>query len=100
MNQVHVHKQKEQVIKLYVRGVGICVGDVYGERLEAVEYMQEAQSIAKTLDIEKDPISTQHRLVRMILDFLDRLDQNPFGDHDELAMGIYYMAKEYCNGNP
>lgn len=100
MNSVRIHKQKEQVIDLYVRGIGICVGDIYGERLEAVEYMQEAQSIAKTLNIEEHPISLQHKLVRWILDFLDLIDRKPFGDHDAQAVNIYHHAKGYRNGNP
>lgn len=101
MNPIRAHKLKEQVIDLYLRGVGICVGDVYGERLEAVEYLQEAQSIAKTLGIEDNPISTQHQLVRRILDMLDHIDSNPFApDNEERAMDIYHTAKEYRSGTP
>lgn len=100
MSPIRIHKQKEEVIDLYVRGIAICVGDQYGERLEAVEFMQEAQSIAKTLNIEANPVSTQHKLVRQILDFLNLIDQKPFADHDATAMQIYHLAKEYRNGNP
>lgn len=100
MNPIRIHKQKELVIDLYVRGIGICVGDIFGERLEAVEFMIEAQSIAKTLGIEANPVSTQHKLVRRILDFLDLIDQKPFGNHDNQSIEIYHLAKEYRNGNP
>jgi hypothetical protein len=100
MNPVHVHKQKEKVIDLYVRGIAICVGDMDGDRLDAVECMKEAQSIANTLNIEQHPVSTQHKLVRSILNFMDFIDSHPLGNHDAEAMTIYHDARMYRNGNP
>jgi hypothetical protein len=100
MNPIRIHKQKEQVIDLYVTAIAICVGDRYGERLEAVEFMQESLGIAKTLNIEANPVSAQHKLVRQIHDFLDLIERKPFDDHDTRAVELYQLAREYKNGNP